>query len=93
MSRQLDRISDPLRRAGEALSRTAKGLADFIRAMVDYVAEIMPAEMLKAAKVQAALNEAPPRVHHLAEHGKKYRTRKKNINRALKGYEGRRQKT
>lgn len=35
-------------------------------------------------KVRAALNEAPPKVRHLALHGKKYRTQKKNINRALR---------
>lgn len=89
MSQQLDRISEPLRRAGESLSRTAKGLADFIRAMIDYVVAIMPPEMLEAARVQAALKEAPPRIRHLATHSKKRRTRKKNINRALRDYQRR----
>lgn len=86
MIQQLDRIKDPLQRAGEALGRTGKALADFIRAMVDYVAAICPPELLEAAKAQHALNEAPPRVRHLALHSKKHRTRKKNINRALREY-------
>lgn len=50
------------------------------------------AQLSKAAEVKAALNEAPPRVRHLAEHGKKYRTRKKNINRALRDYRRRHRK-
>ena len=97
MSQQLDRISEPLQRAGEALGRTVRDLGealgrtvrdlgDFIRAMVEYVASICPPEQLKAAKEQAALKEAPPRIRHLAQHSKKRRTRKKNINRALREY-------
>ena len=81
---------------GEACRQTTEALGKFSRAAVDCMVAIARgvdiAQLLKAAKVQAALNEAPPRVRHLAEHGKKYRTRKKNINRALRDYERRRQK-
>ncbi len=48
----------------------------------------MPADLLdtvrKTAELKAAIAEAPPRVRHLAMHGKKYRTQKKNIARALR---------
>ncbi len=54
--------------------------------MVDYVAAICPPELLKAARTQQALKEAPPRVRHLAYHSKKHRTQKKNINRAMREY-------
>lgn len=87
-------VSEPLRRAGEAFSRCATALADFIRAMVEFAASVLSAEQiqaaLKAAKVNEALAEAPPRVRHLALHGKKYRTQKKNTARALREYQRRR---
>lgn len=75
---------------GEACKRAAESLGKMVRAAADCVAAIargmdIPA-LLKALEVQKALNEAPPRVRHLAQHGKKYRTRKKNINRALREY-------
>jgi hypothetical protein len=79
---------------GEACLQTAEALGKAVRAAVDCVVAVARgadiAQLLKAAKVQAALNEAPPRVRHLAEHGKKIRTQKKNINRAVKDYERRR---
>lgn len=92
MSQQLDRISDLLQSAGEALGRTARALGDFIRAMIEYTASICPPELLKAAREMQALKEAPPRIRHLAQHSKKRRTRKKNINRALREYQRRNKK-
>lgn len=80
---------------GAACKQTADALFKLTRAAVDCVVAIYRgidiAQLLKAAKVQAALKEAPPRVRHLAQHGKKHRTRKKNINRALREHQ-RRQK-
>ncbi len=52
-------------------------------------AESLGKKVRAAAKVRAALNEAPPKVRHLALHGKKYRAKKKNINRALRDYQRR----
>jgi hypothetical protein len=89
MNQQLDKIREPVRRAGEALRRACQDLGAFICAMADFAAAVLSLGLLEAAKVQAALNEAPPRVRHLATHGKKYRTRKKNINRALREYQRR----
>lgn len=81
---------DAASRAGEALGRAAKGIADFVRAMVELAAAVIPAGYLSVAKsaaeIKVALNEAQPRVRHLALYGKKGRTRKKNINRALREY-------
>lgn len=78
---------------GEACKQAAEALGKFVRAAADCVAAILrgvnPAQLLKAAKVQAALKEAPPRVRHLARHAKKHRVRKKNANRALREYERR----
>lgn len=80
-------LGEACKQAAEALGKAVRAAADCAVAMVRGV-DI--AQLLKAAKVQAALKEAPPRVRHLAEHGKKIRTQKKNINRALRDYERRR---
>lgn len=73
---------------GEAFISVVETMGKAVRAFADCVVAIARgvdiAQILKAAKVQKALNEAPPGVRHLALHGKKYRTRKKNINRALR---------
>jgi hypothetical protein len=78
---------------GESLSRAAKALADFCRAVADVVSDIVISEAFRelleaaakqTAKEKVALAEAPLRVRRLALYGKKYRTRKKNINRALR---------
>lgn len=78
---------------GVTCAQAVEALAKFCRAVVDCVGAILGGmdigQLLKAAKVQAALKEAPPRVRHLANHGKKYRTQKKNINRALRDHERR----
>ena len=75
---------------GRALGQAGETVGRLLRAFVDcWVAttSCLSQQLSKAVKVQAALKEAPPRVRHLAKHGKKYRTRKKNINRALRDYE------
>ena len=76
---------------GEACKQAAGALGNFLRAAVDCMSAMASGLnvelLLKAAAVQTAINAAPPRVRHLAEHGKKYRTRKKNINRALREYQ------
>lgn len=82
---------------GEACKQFAELLGKIVRAAVDCVVAIARgvdiAQLLKIAKVQAALNEAPPRVRHLALHSKKRRTQKKNINRALREYQRRSRKS
>jgi hypothetical protein len=81
---------------GEACKQAAEALGKAVRAAADCVVAMARgidiAQLLKAAKVQEALKEAPPRVRHLAQHGKKYRTCKKNINRALREYQRRSRK-
>lgn len=89
MSQPLGRISETMQRAGAALGEACTAVADLIVAMGQFMAEVLsllPETMTR----KAALSTAPPRVRYLAEHGKKYRTRKKNLNRALKDYEKRR---
>ena len=66
----------------EACKQTAKALSDLFRAAAEYCV----AQFYEFTEAQVAINEAPPRVRHLALHGKKYRTRKKNTNRALREY-------
>lgn len=78
---------------GRALAQFGEGLGKVVRAALDLwvaMATFCKDYIRTNAEVKAALNEAPPRVRHLAEHGKKYRTRKKNINRALREYRRRR---
>lgn len=73
----------------EACKQMAVTLGAIVRAAADYAAAILSnvgALYSKAKRVQAALKEAPPHVRHLACRGKKYRTQKKNINRALREY-------
>jgi hypothetical protein len=81
---------------GRALAQFGEALGKVVRAAADCIVAIARgadiAQLLKAAEVKAALKEAPPRVRHLAKHGKKYRTRKKNINRALRDYQRRHRK-
>ena len=81
---------DPASRASEALRRTVDGIVDFVRAMVELMAAVIPDGYIsvakRAAEIKVALNEAPPRVRHLAIHSKKKRVRNKNINRALREY-------
>lgn len=91
------KISPKTRKAftalGEACKQMAVTLGAIVRTAADYAATILSnvgALYSKATKVQAALKEAPPRVRHLATNSKKYRTQKKNINRALREYERRR---
>ena len=63
---------------GEACKQTAKALGKALRAAAVWIVSI---------------KEAPPRVRHLALRGKKHRTRKKNINRALREHQRRSQKS
>lgn len=80
---------------GEACKQFANAMDVILRAAAEYAVTMYQqatAQLSKAAEVKAALNEAPPRVRHLAKHGKKYRARKKNINRALRDYQRRHRK-
>lgn len=80
---------------GEACKQFGKFMGVILRAATEYVVTMYQqttAQLIKAAEVKAALKEAPPRVRHLAEHSKKYRTRKKSINRALREYRRRHRK-
>lgn len=80
---------------GKGCNLFANAMGVILRAAAEYVVTMCQqatAQLSKATEVKAALKEAPPRVRHLAEHGKKYRTRKKNINRALREYRRRRKR-
>lgn len=77
-----------LAQAGEVLGRVVQAALDLMVARATFCKDYIRTN----AEVIAALSEAPPRVRHLAEHGKKYRTRKKNINRALRDYRRRHRK-
>lgn len=84
-------LSNAMRRLGEAARDAAESLGRCCRAFGDAVCAIFGsldfAYLLKAARVRAALEKAPPRVRHLANNHKKRRVRKKNIHRALREYE------
>lgn len=72
----------------QAAAALGKVLCEAIR-LTTILQGVNTAQLLKVVEVQAALKEAPPRVRSLAWHGKKYRTQKKNINRALREYQRR----
>lgn len=78
---------------GAAAVRCAEAIGKLVLAAVDAAGAIVSCvnftQHLLAAEAEAALNTAPPRVRHLAVHGKKYRTRKKNMHRALRNYKRR----
>ena len=89
----MNQKSNPWVALGEACGQVAAALVCFARAAMDCLIAIASdpdvAQLLKVAEAHAALNEAPTRVRHLALHGKKHRTRKKNLNRALREYQRR----
>lgn len=79
-----DRLSKAAQRLGEALVQVATALGEFASAYLVSVADVLAGADWSALLINyAALNEAPPRVRHLAYYGKKHRTRKKNLHRAL----------
>lgn len=78
-------LGEACKQAAEAMGKAARAA---VNCVVATVREVDIAQLFKAAKVQEALKEAPPRVRHLAKHGK-HRTRKKNTNRALREYKRR----
>ena len=87
----MDELQEALERFGESARITAQGIGGMLVAFADawsayFTSTIVPAWNLlaNAASDTAALNAAPPRVRHLALHGKKRKTRKKNLNRARK---------
>ena len=75
-------VSKALAALAETYKQTAKAVAELFRAAAEYCV----AAFYEFTEAQTAINEAPPRMRHLAIHGKKYRTRKKNTNRALREY-------
>lgn len=85
-----DRVSGAMQRLGEACAQAIEALTDIFKTCMDYyivpIYDSLAQYFQNARETQAALKAAPPRVRHLALHSKKCRTRKKNINRALREY-------
>ena len=72
---------------GEALGKAVQAVQDAANCIAAWFRCVDLAQLLKTVEEQQALKEAPPKVRQLALHGKKRRTRKKNINRALREYQ------
>ena len=87
-------VTKAITELGEACKQVVEALGKAIQAAANCIAAwfqgVDLAQLLKTVEAQQALKEAPPKVRHLALHGKKRRTRKKNINRALREYQKRR---
>lgn len=81
----LHNVSNALVRLGDAAKRAGQALLDTVRAAAGVYAEIWK-YVVAYLPDATALSQAPPRVRHLALHGKKRKTRKKNLNRARKLY-------
>lgn len=79
-------MREQMKDVGECIGRAAKALGEFCREFAASVSALVPTFkwLSECANTKIALDEATPRVRHLANYGKKYRTQKKNINRALK---------
>ena len=82
-NKALAAFAEACKQIAKALGELCRAAADCVRAIAD---AMLIAQLSELAETQAAINEAPPRVRHLAIHGKKYRTQKKNMNRALREY-------
>lgn len=72
---------------GEAGRQAAEALGRVCRAWVDFAGELCSLVEFEKQREAAVVDSASPRVRHLAKYGKKYRTRKKNINRAWREYQ------
>lgn len=90
MNRQLDKLQPTLHRAHEALREALGTWFDFLQTFGDFAQVVLSPEILEVSisdvQLKPAILNASPRVRHLAMHGKKRRTRKKNRNRALREY-------
>lgn len=87
VTKAITELGEACKQVGEALGKAIQAAANCIAA---WSRGVDLAQLLKTVEEQQALKEAPPKVRHLALHGKKRRTRKKNINRALREYQKRR---
>ena len=79
-----DRLSKAMQKLGEALTTTVDAFGEFASAYYECIAGVLACVDWSAPlNTATALNDAPPRVRHLARYSKKGRTRKKNLRRAL----------
>lgn len=78
-----DTVIKAWRRVGEAVADMMSALGDVVRSLTDAFVTFLDSAPLREA---LAVEAAPPRVRHLARHGKKHRVRKKNKNRAIREY-------
>lgn len=85
-------VAKSLTAMGKACGQAAEALVRFCRAYIAFAAELCSLGEFEKQREAAVIKCAPPRVRHLAQHGKKYRTRKKNINRAWREYQRRSRK-
>lgn len=84
----MDKLFEIAAEAAVKLARAVGRAAEAARSLASSIVRALDASgWLEKA---AALNEAPPRVRHLALRSKKRRIQKKNINRALREYRRRR---
>lgn len=94
ITKSLTALAEACKEAAEALGKSILAAANCLNIWTQKVsAEEGPLkpffQSIRAMEVQKALNEAPSRVRHLAKHSKKHRTRKKNLNRAMREYQRR----
>lgn len=90
-TKAITELGEAITELGEACKRVVEALGPAVRAAANGIAAwTRGVDPVQCARALQAINEAPPRVRHLALRGKKYRTRKKNLNRALREYQKRR---
>ena len=93
---QVEKLDSDKQKTFECAEKRIKELTEAITAVGEACEQVTYA-MIQVLKpicnfISEAIKAAPPRVRHLALYGKKPRTRKKNINRALREYQRKIQK-
>ena len=71
---------------GIAMNTFCSSFVNYISVIGNEFVSVLGENLLQYKAEQDAIKESPTRVRHLATYGKKRRTRKKNINRAMRNY-------
>lgn len=76
-----------IREMGRAMNTFCQSFVKYISALGHEFISVVGENLLQYKAEQDAIKESSPRVRHLATYGKKRRTRKKNISRAMREYQ------
>lgn len=89
-SQHLSKAAEHFSRAGAAFSEFAEALVSGVVEVVSYLADgfiDFSSVCLTVGEVKEAIDNAPPKLRHYAIYAKRYRIRKKYLDRILKEYQ------